>query len=49
MSITNNIVETKLTYPNGFTLTSVINGNEQVTTPSGELISLGNGVYQIPN
>jgi len=47
--MSNNIVETKLTYPNGFTVTSVISGSEQIVTPSGELIDLGNGIYQIPN
>ena len=47
--ITNNVVETKLIYPNGFTVTSVICGDNQTVTPSGELIDLGNGVYQVPN
>ena len=46
---TNNTVETKLTYPNGFTVNSIINENGQVVTPSGDLIDLGNGVFQIPN
>lgn len=45
----NGRVETKLTYPNGFTVTSVINENGQVVTPSGNLIDLGNVVFQIPN
>lgn len=43
--MTNDTVETKLTYPNGFTVTSVINENGQVVTPSGDLIDLGNGVF----
>ena len=45
----NDIIETKLTYPNGFTVTSVICGDDQTITPSGELVDLGNGVYQVPN
>ena len=47
--MTNDIIETKLTYPNGFTVTSVICGDDQTITPSGELVDLGNGVYQVPN
>ena len=47
--MTNDIIETKLTYPNGFTVTSVICGADQTITPSGELVDLGNGVYQVPN
>ena len=47
--MTNDIIETKLTYPNGFTVTSVIYGDDQTITPSGELVDLGNGVYQVPN
>lgn len=47
--MTNDIIETKLTYPNGFTVTSVICDDDQTITPSGELVDLGNGVYQIPN
>lgn len=43
------IITTVLTYPNGFTVTSVISGKDQVVTPSGELIDLGDGVYQVPN
>lgn len=42
--MTNNTIETKLTYPNGFTLTSIINENGQVVTPSGNLIDLSNSV-----
>ena len=47
--MTNDIIETKLTYPNGFTVTSVICSDDQTITPSGELVDLGNGVYQVPN
>ena len=47
--MTNDIIETKLTYPNGFTVTSVICGDDQTITPSGELVDLRNGVYQVPN
>ena len=47
--MTNDIIETKLTYPNGFTVTSVICGDDQTITPSGELVDLGNEVYQVPN
>ena len=47
--MTNDIIETKLTYPNGFTVTSVICGDDQTITPSGELVDLGNGVCQVPN
>ena len=47
--MTNDIIETKLTYPNSFTVTSVICGDDQTITPSGELVDLGNGVYQVPN
>ena len=47
--MTNDIIETKLTYPNGFTVTSVICGDDQTITPSEELVDLGNGVYQVPN
>ena len=47
--MTNDIIETKLTYPNGFTVTSVICGDDQTITPIGELVDLGNGVYQVPN
>lgn len=38
-----------LTYPSGFTIKTVIQGDEQLITPSGELIDLGNGIYQVPN
>lgn len=48
-TMSNNIIETKLTYPNGFTITSIVKGEEQTITPSGELIDLGNGCYQVPN
>ena len=44
-----NIIESKVTYPNGCTVTSIIKGTEQTIIPSGELIDLGNGVYQVPN
>lgn len=49
VTMDNDVITTKLTYPNGFTVTSVIKGEEQLITPSGELIDLGNGVYQVPN
>lgn len=49
ITMNGDIIKTVLTYPNGFTITSVIKGDKQTVTPSGELIDLGNGVFQIPN
>lgn len=49
ITMDNGIIKTILTYPNGFTITSVIKGDEQVVTPSGQLIDLGNNIYQVPN
>lgn len=36
-------------YPNGFTVTGVSKDGKQTLTPSGQLIDLGNGIYQVPN
>lgn len=47
--ITNNVIETIVTYPNGFTIKSIINGDKQTVIPSGKLIDLGNGDFQVPN
>jgi len=38
-----------LTYPNGFVVQSTIIGDEQNIVTSGDLIDLGDGVFQVPN
>lgn len=46
----NGITKIVSTYPNGFTLTIEQDDKGNFTiTPSGEVINLGNGVFQIPN
>lgn len=46
----NGVMKIVSNYPNGFVLT-IEHGKDGVftITPSGEVINLGNGVYQIPN
>lgn len=49
-SIENGITRIISKYPNGFTLTIEQDQNGNFTIiPSGEVIDLGNGVFQIPN
>lgn len=48
-NMTKDTVTTIVTYPNGFTVTSIVKGSEQTIVPSGKLIDLGDGVFQIPN
>lgn len=46
----NGVMKIVSTYPNGFVLTIEHGKDGAFTiTPSGEVINLGNGVYQIPN
>lgn len=42
-------VKIVMTYPNGFTVTYLSQDDKNTVTPSGTLIDLGNGVYQVPN
>lgn len=49
ITMDNNIIKTVITYPNGFVVTSIIKEDEHIITPSGQLIDLGDGVYQVPN
>lgn len=49
VTMENDTITVVVTYPNGFTVTSVIKGDEQIVTPSGKLIDLGDGVFQVPN
>lgn len=49
ITMENDTIKVVMTYPNGFTLTSIIKGENQTVIPSGKLIDLGDGVYQIPN
>lgn len=39
----------KLTYPNGFVITDNFDGETHSLITSGELIDLGNGIFQVPN
>ena len=45
----NGVTTLLMIYPNGFTVTGVSKDGQQTLTPSGQLIDLGNGVYQVPN
>ena len=44
-----NTIETTVTYPNGFFVKAIMDGVKNTLIPSGELIDLGNGDFQIPN
>lgn len=49
ITMNDDVVKVVITYPNGFTVTSLIRNDEQTVIPSGNLIDLGNGVFQIPD
>ena len=49
VTIEGNTIKTVLIYPNGFVLTVLYENGIYNISSNGELIDLGNGVYQIPN
>ena len=49
VTMENGVTTLIMTYPNGFTVTGVSKDGKQTITPSGTLIDLGNGIYQVPN
>lgn len=48
ITILDDVTTVILTYPNGFQMKTIIKGDEYNVTLSGELIDLGNGIFQVP-